>query len=102
MKGRKGWNSRSACESTQSITASVLARRRAVSETAGGVATGWDEGPAASIARPGGFDRIALLASTYQSQYSLQKKRYSVCVASLKRYSAKAALISRIAPSSLS
>ena len=32
-----------------------------------------------------GMPRTGLLASMYQSQYSLQKKRYKVAVASLKR-----------------
>ena len=39
----------------------------------------------------------ALEASTYQSQYSFQKKRYNVVVASLNLYSAKAWVTSRMA-----
>src|SRR6185295_14060250 len=44
----------------------------------------------------------ALLASTYQSQYSFQKKRYNAAVASLNLYSFSAIVTSRIAASSFS
>src|SRR5208283_2991098 len=79
MNGRNGWNNRRAWLNTKSITATVLALRASSAPCS-----------------------TALVASTYQSQYSLQKKRYNVAVASLNLYSANAVFISRMAASSLS
>src|SRR5690349_477008 len=88
MNGRNGWNIRSVLPRTKSITASLLARK------AGDVASLLrcivaSEPDAASRCNDSPFNastgrNAALLASTYQSQYSLQKKRYNACTAVLK------------------
>src|ERR1035437_2107643 len=93
MNGRNGWNKRMVWLNTKSITASVLALRAAnslgsatVPVAASGVAPdarstdsdlfNEDSGATPESARETrALPSTALLASTYQSQYSLQKKR---------------------------
>src|SRR5689334_25368084 len=65
MKGKKGWNRRRVCERTKSRTASLFTRRFSSCS-----------GEYEEVDDPSDFWlKMALLASTYQSQYSLQKKR---------------------------
>src|ERR1017187_6390650 len=89
MNGRNGWNKRIMCDKTKSITASVLALRASsgsatVPVAASGVApdasssdlflSNEDSGATPESARgTRALPSTALLASTYQSQYSLQK-----------------------------
>src|SRR5260221_8192349 len=83
MNGRNGWNRRMVCDNTKSITASVFALRATKSfgsvpapgavETAP-VSTLFSANEAfADAAEAAALPSTALLASTYQSQYSFQK-----------------------------